>query len=52
MDRLLSEVGRFPKLLRRAGYGKDLITGVARIMKYAEAYEIYRGDIAYDQGTA
>jgi len=24
----------------------------ARIMEYAAAYESYRGDIAYDQGTA
>ena len=39
-------------LLRRAGYGEDFITEVARIMEYAAAYEIYRGDIAYDQGTA
>ena len=33
-------------LLRRAGYGEDFITEVARIMEYAAAYEIYRGDIA------
>ena len=39
-------------LLHRAGYGEDFITEVARIMEYAAAYEIYRGDIAYDQGTA
>ena len=39
-------------LLRRAGYGEDFITEVARIMEYAAAYEAYRGDIAYDQGTA
>ncbi|MGA9267044.1 MAG: DJ-1/PfpI family protein [Rhodomicrobium sp.] len=39
-------------LLRRAGYGEDFITEVARIMEYAAAYEIYRGDIAYDQGSA
>jgi transcriptional regulator GlxA family with amidase domain len=39
-------------LLRRAGYGEDFITEVARIMEYAAAYEIYRGDIAYDQGAA
>jgi transcriptional regulator GlxA family with amidase domain len=40
------------QLLRRAGYGEDFITEVARIMEYAAAYEIYRGDIAYDQGAA
>jgi len=39
-------------LLRRAGYGEDFITEVARIMEYAAAYELYRGDIAYDQGAA
>jgi transcriptional regulator GlxA family with amidase domain len=39
-------------LLRRAGYGEDFITEVARIMEYTAAYEIYRGDIAYDQGAA
>ena len=39
-------------LLRRAGYGEDFITEVARIMEYAAAYEIYRGDIAYDQRAA
>jgi transcriptional regulator GlxA family with amidase domain len=39
-------------LLRRAGYGEDFITEVARIMEYAAAYEIYRGDIAYDQSAA
>jgi transcriptional regulator GlxA family with amidase domain len=39
-------------LLRRAGYGEDFLTEVARIMEYAAAYEIYRGDIAYDQGAA
>ena len=39
-------------LLRRAGYGEDFITEVARIMESGAAYEIYRGDIAHDQGTA
>ena len=39
-------------LLRRAGYGEDFITEVARIMEYAAAYEIYHGDVAYDQGPA
>ncbi len=36
-------------LLRRAGYGEEFITEVARIMEYAAAYEVYRGDIVYDQ---
>lgn len=35
-------------LLRRAGYGEDFITEVARIMEYAAAYEVYRGDLDYD----
>jgi len=39
------------RAIRRAGYGEDFITEVAHIMEYAAAYEIYRGDIAYDQGT-
>jgi transcriptional regulator GlxA family with amidase domain len=39
-------------LLRRAGYGEDFISEVARIMEYAAAYEMYRGDIPYDQGAA
>ncbi|RAU23291.1 DJ-1/PfpI family protein [Paramagnetospirillum kuznetsovii] len=34
-------------LLRRAGYGEDFITEVARVMEYAQAYEAYRGDIEY-----
>jgi transcriptional regulator GlxA family with amidase domain len=36
-------------LLRRAGYGEDFIAEVAQIMEYSAAYEIYRGDIVYDQ---
>jgi hypothetical protein len=39
-------------LLRRAGYGEDFLTEVARIMEYAAAHEMYRGDIAWDQGAA
>lgn len=35
-------------LLRRAGYGEDIISDVARVMEYAAAYEIYRDDIEYD----
>lgn len=35
-------------LLRRAGYGEDFITEVARVMEYGRAYEGYRSDIEYD----
>lgn len=35
-------------LLRRAGYGEEFLTEVARVMEYTAAYEGYRGDIAYD----
>jgi transcriptional regulator GlxA family with amidase domain len=35
-------------LLRRAGYGEDFITEVARVMEYRQAYEVYREDIEYD----
>lgn len=36
-------------LLRRAGYGEDFITEVARVMEYHAAYEVYRGDIEFQQ---
>lgn len=36
-------------LLRRAGYDETFIGEVARIMEYADAYDAYKGDIAYDQ---
>lgn len=32
-------------LLRRAGYGDDLIDDVARVMEYSDAYKLYRDDI-------
>ena len=32
-------------LLRRAGYDEDLITEVARVMEYEDAYALYRDDI-------
>ncbi len=32
-------------LLRRAGYGEDFISEVARVMEYRAAYDLYRGDI-------
>ena len=31
-------------LLRRAGYDEDFIAEVARVMEYAQAYELYRDD--------
>ena len=31
-------------LLRRAGYGEDLLAEVARVMEYQEAYRLYRDD--------
>ncbi|GIO29710.1 MULTISPECIES: DJ-1/PfpI family protein [Paenibacillus] len=34
-------------LLRRAGYGEDFISDVARVMEYAEAYDLYKHDIEY-----
>ncbi len=32
-------------LLRRAGYEEDWVREVARVMEYAEAYDLYRDDI-------
>jgi transcriptional regulator GlxA family with amidase domain len=32
-------------LLRRAGYDEDLITEVARVMEYEDAYALYRDDV-------
>ncbi len=32
-------------LLRRAGYDEELVREVARVMEYAEAYDLYRDDI-------
>jgi len=34
-------------LLRRAGYDEHFIAEVARVMEYAKAYELYKGDIEY-----
>lgn len=31
-------------LLRRAGYGEDFISEVARVMEYSRAYDLYRAD--------
>lgn len=36
-------------LLRRAGYDEDFIGEVARIMEYAAAYDVYKGDIDNDR---
>ena len=32
-------------LLRRAGYDEDWVREVARVMEYAEAYDLYRDDV-------
>ncbi|MQA17289.1 MAG: DJ-1/PfpI family protein [Pseudonocardiaceae bacterium] len=32
-------------LLRRAGYGDDLLDEVARVMEYSEAYRLYKDDV-------
>ena len=34
-------------LLRRAGWGDDLIAEVARVMEYSAAWDVYRGDVEY-----
>ena len=34
-------------LLRRAGYGEDLLAEVARVMEYSSAYELYRDDLEW-----
>jgi hypothetical protein len=31
-------------LLRRAGYGEEFISEVARVMEYEAAYKLYRDD--------
>jgi len=32
-------------LLRRAGYGENLVAEIARVMEYGAAYDLYRGDV-------
>ena len=32
-------------LLRRAGYGENLVAEIARVMEYRAAYDLYRGDV-------
>jgi len=34
-------------LLRRAGYDETLIADVARVMEYADAYDLYKDDVEY-----
>jgi transcriptional regulator GlxA family with amidase domain len=34
-------------LLRRAGYGEELVAEVARVMEYSGAYELYRQDVEW-----
>lgn len=34
-------------LLRRAGYDEAFIVGVARVMEYTAAYDVYRDVIEY-----
>src|SRR5438045_591314 len=34
-------------LLRRAGYGEEFISEVARVMEYTKAYEVYREDLEF-----
>ena len=39
-------------LLRRAGYDDGFIAEVARVMEYAQAYEMYRGDVEYAKAVS
>jgi len=39
-------------LLRRAGYGEDLLSEVARVMEYSAGYELYRDDRETTAGIA
>ncbi len=39
-------------LLRRAGYGDELIADVARVMEYSAAYDVYRGDLETVQAAS
>jgi transcriptional regulator GlxA family with amidase domain len=39
-------------LLRRAGYSDDWLRDVARVMEYASAYDLYRGDYLESRGSA
>ena len=38
-------------LLRRAGYGEDFISEVARVMEYSRAYDVYREDLEVAAGA-
>jgi transcriptional regulator GlxA family with amidase domain len=37
-------------LLRRAGYGEDVVAEIARVMEYRAAYELYRDDLEMASG--
>ena len=39
-------------LLRRAGYGDEFVTEVARVMEYAAAHDLYRDDVETVQVSA
>ena len=39
-------------LLRRAGYPEEFVREVARVMEYAQAYELYKDDVEVAQQTA
>ena len=39
-------------LLRRAGYDEDLISEVARVMEYSDAYALYRDDVLTAPGRS
>jgi transcriptional regulator GlxA family with amidase domain len=39
-------------LLRRAGYGEELLAEVARVMEYQKAYELYRDDREVASGAS
>ena len=39
-------------LLRRAGFNEDLISEVARVMEYADAYALYRDDVEISENEA
>jgi alkylhydroperoxidase family enzyme len=47
-DDICSDMEMSFHLLRRAGYDDKFINDVARVMKYHQAYEVYRNDIEYD----
>ena len=38
-------------LLHRAGYDPNFVKEVARIMEYAAAYDLHKGDLEIDDAT-